>query len=319
MKRNDANFNLTEKESTTVYFICLVVTLALSFLLLSFPEGNTQTLVSYAITQLTYLVVPLIYLKWIKSDITHSIPLTNKINPIGLLLTIPIAVGAFLQNTIFSVLFNNLLEVIGITPSVNMPLTDTPLNIFLAIIAVVVLPAFAEEFLFRGIILTAYKKQGIMKACAISALIFALSHFNPAQIVHQFILGFLLAITVITTGNIWYAVIIHALNNVISLFIGQIIPAYNSLGTLNGTNALVLVAMFVIGAVILVLSFIFFNKKVAKDNLVINGNPFSVFSKKSCPAYYDNDGAKLSYITLGFLAFLVVMSILTPLTQLLGL
>lgn len=316
MRKNDnLKLNISEKESTAIYCVALVVALALSYLILLAPEGNPQTLLNYAVTQISYLVVPFAFLKLRGYSYSVIVPIKTKVNPIGLMLTIPIAIGAFLQNTIFSVLFNNLLSLIGITPSITLPLTDTPINIILAILTVVILPATAEEFLFRGVMTAAYKESGVMKACALSALIFALSHFNPAQIVHQFILGFLLAVTVMTTGSIWYAVIIHLINNLIALFIGDIIPAFNNLAVLNGTNILILLAMCIVGAIILIVSFVAFNRTSAKDNLKISGNPFRVLSKNHSPAYYVNSGTKITYITIGFLAFLIVMSILTALMQ----
>lgn len=318
-KNENLKLNIGDKESTTIYCASLLLSLVLSYVLFFVPEGNVLTLLNYAVAQVSYLVIPVIFLKLRGYSYTAVVPLKTKVNPVGLILTIPIAIGAFLQNTILSVLFNNLLMLVGITPSVSLPLTDTPINIILALLTVVLLPATAEEFLFRGVMTSAYKDRGIIKACCISGLIFALSHFNPAQIAHQFVLGFLLSITVLTTGSIWYAVSIHLINNLIALFIGDIIPAYNGLGVLNGTNILILVAMCLVGAVILIISFVAFNRTSAKDNLKILGNPFSVLSKTKAPAYYENIGGKLSYITIGFIAFLIVMSILTAITATLNL
>ena len=317
MRKNDnQKLNITDKESTTIYCLSLFFIIAFSYFLFLIPEGNDQTLFNYTLTQLGYLITPIVYLKLKGYSYSNVIPIKGKVKPIGLLLTIPITIGSFMQNTILSVLFNNFIMLFGVTPSVLLPLTDTPLNIVLALISVIILPAFAEEFLFRGVFTSAYENHGVIKACALSGLIFALSHFNPAQIAHQFVLGFILSATVLTTGSIWYAVVIHFINNVLALFIGDIIPAYNSLAVLNGTNILILLAMCVVGAVILIVSFIFFNRTCAKDNLKIKGNPIKVLSKKKCPAYYENSsGSKLSYITIGFIAFLIVMSILTPVIE----
>ena len=311
MRKNDnLRLNIDEKEGVFTYCCALAVALAIGIVDFVIPEGNTKVIVSYLSTQIPFLIIPLLYCYWKKINYSAVVPLKEKVKPIGILLAIPITIGAFLQNTILSVSLNNLFIVFGITPSVTLPAIDTPLNIFVAIITVIILPAFAEEFLYRGIIDSAYKEHGVMKTCIISAFIFALSHFNPAQLAHQFVLGFLLSITVALSGSIWYAVIIHLLNNVIALFIGDIIPAYNSLMVLNWTNVLILLAMFVGGAIIVIISFIFFNRTCAKDNLKISGNPFKVFSKKSTPAYYEGWDNRLSPYTLGFIAFMIVMSIL---------
>ena len=315
-KEYNLKLNVTETEGIFAFFLAFFVALLLGFVLLFVPEGNIQVVLNYAVTQVAYLIVPLIFLQFIKKqDYLTTIYAKGKIKPLGLLLTLPIAIGSIMQNTIFVVCFNWLLELVGVTPSVSLPQIDTPLNIILALLAVVILPPLAEESLFRGVILNSYEHHGIMKATFLSALVFALSHFNPAQFVHQFILGALLAFLVLTTGSIWYSIVIHLLNNLISLFIGEVIPAYNALATFNTTNVLILIAMFVVGAIILILSTMAFNRLCAKDNLVIKGNPFKIFSKEKAPEYHENDGEKLSSQAIGFIAFLVVASLFVTIIE----
>ncbi len=314
MKREDLQLHIDEKEGIITYCLSLFASLVLSFFVLYMPESNAKTLLSYALTQLAYLLAPIIFLKLRKVDylaVTHA---KSKVNPIGLLLVIPITIGAFLQNTILAVLLNRLFNIFGLNPTVTLPATDTPLNAILATLTIVILAPIAEEGLYRGVILSSYKRFGVWKSALLSALVFALSHFNLAQLAHQFVLGFLLAMVVLLTDNIWYAVAIHTLNNLIALFIGDVIPAYNSLVNLNATNVLILVAMCVVGAIILIPSFMAFNKICAKDNLKINGNPFRVFSKKLAPEYHEAETSKISYYTIGFLAFLVAMSVFSALS-----
>ena len=309
MRKEEIKLNYDEREGVIIFCVSLFVALIPSFFVLELPEGNAKVLLNYAVTQIAYLLVPLLYLKFRNIDYLAVVPVKSKVKPIGLLLVIPITIGAFLQNTILAVLLNRFFGLFGLSPSVTLPSTDTPLNAILAVLTVAVLAPLAEEGLFRGAILSAYEKHGVWKASLISALIFALSHFNLAQLAHQFVLGFLLAMTVSLTGSIWYAVAIHVLNNIIALFIGDVIPAYNSLVNLNATNVLILVAMCIVGALILIPSFMAFNKTCAKDNLKISGNPFRVFSKKLSPEYHGVEKTKLSFVTIGFFAFLIVMSV----------
>lgn len=316
MKKQDLQLNIGEKEGIVTYCLCLFASLVLSFFVINMPESNAKTLLSYALTQIAYLLVPIIFLRLRKVDYLAVVPVKNKVNPIGLLLVVPITIGAFLQNTILAVLLNRLFNLIGLNPTVTLPAIDTPLNAILAVLTVVILAPVAEEGLYRGVVLSSHKSLGVWKSALISALIFALSHFNLAQLAHQFVLGFLLAIMVLLTDNIWYAVAMHVLNNLIALFIGDLIPAYNSLINLNATNVLILVAMCVVGALILIPSFAIFNKICAKDNLKINGNPFRVFSKKHAPEYHTAETNNISYYTIGFLAFLVVMSVFSAISPL---
>ncbi len=314
--RNDdlQTSTLAPKDGILAYLIALSVTLVLSFLVFLLPEGNAQTLANYFITQLGFLIVPFLFLKSKSLRYSDSVPLKGKIKPIAIALIIPITIGAFMQNTILSVAFNWLLEAIGITPSIDLPSTDGALNVLLATMAICILPAFAEEFLFRGIILSSYESKGLIPSCLLSAVIFALSHFNPAQFVHQAILGFILAYITVCSGSIWYGVIMHLLNNVIALFIGDIIPAYNELAILNTQNLIVLLVMCIVGALILSISLLTFSKVAMRKELKVDGLPLKILSKKNAPTWWCSDKSKDPW-TIGFIVFMVVLSVLTALTQ----
>ena len=314
MRNDGEKLNLEPKDGILSYFFSLFATLLLSIPVGLIPAGNTQTLLNYFVTQLGFLIVPFIYLARRKISPLDAIPIKSKVKVIPLLLVIPISIGAFLQNTILSVLFNNLLEIIGITPSVNIPSTEGVGNAILAIVAVCLLPALAEEFLFRGVMLTSYRKKGLMPAMLLISLTFALSHFNPAQLVHQAILGFLLAYVTIVSGSIWYGVLIHLLNNLIALFLGDVIPAFNDLYNLNTTNILILLAMCVVGVIILSLSLVAFYKTSVKEDLKVE-NPFHILSKKKAPSWWNGEKMK-DPMTIGTLVFMVVMGILSTFAQL---
>ncbi len=78
-------------------------------------------------------------------------------------------------------------------------------------------PAFAEEFLFRGVVFANLRPYGKWQAVFISALTFALMHQNPAQLFYTFVCGILLALMYEWTGSMWCGVIFHLLNNQISV------------------------------------------------------------------------------------------------------
>ncbi len=80
-------------------------------------------------------------------------------------------------------------------------------------IGVAVIPPLVEEFLFRGAVLHLLRRGGDGFAIVLSAALFALLHGNFIQAVFAFICGLVLAYTVVRTGNIWLAIIIHFLNN----------------------------------------------------------------------------------------------------------
>ncbi len=308
---SENELNLTPKTGVIAYLLSLGVSLALSVLVPLLPEGNAQTLGSYFATQIPFLLVPFFYLTLKKVPYLNVVPLKAKVKPLALLLVIPITVGAFLQNTILSVAFNWLLEALGVTPSVSLPLTDNALNTVLCVIAVVLLPALSEEFLFRGVMLSSYRQRGIIGSSLLVSVIFALSHFNLAQLVHQVILGFILAYLTASSGSVWYGVLVHLLNNVIALFIEDLIPAFSTLYVFNATSVGILVGMSLVGAIILLTSLYGFSKIGVKEELRTEGNPFKIFSKAKAPSWHSSEKKPLDYLTVGLLVFMAVLSVLS--------
>lgn len=92
-------------------------------------------------------------------------------------------------------------------------------------VTVCVLAPVMEEFLFRRIVLCSLaRKMSGWKALLLSSLMFAAAHFNLWQALPAFILGCLLGWICLRTGNWWASVLLHALNNsltiAVSVFFG---------------------------------------------------------------------------------------------------
>lgn len=84
-----------------------------------------------------------------------------------------------------------------------------------------------EEFLMRGFILNGlYANYGIIVALLISSILFALLHFNIAQIIPSFICGIILGLIYLYTGSILSCIFAHMGYNFIS-YIMIILPIYN--------------------------------------------------------------------------------------------
>lgn len=85
----------------------------------------------------------------------------------------------------------------------------------LGYIVVGLLAPLVEEVVFRGAILRVLLKwnQNHWLCIAISAALFGLSHFNPAQTPHAFLAGLLLGWMYYRTGSIVPGVVVHWVNN----------------------------------------------------------------------------------------------------------
>lgn len=83
---------------------------------------------------------------------------------------------------------------------------------------VVILAPVIEETLFRGIIM-----HGLMRnykswyAILLSGLMFSIFHLNPWQMTYTFFLGLLLGWVMVKTRSLPFAILVHALNNLIVL------------------------------------------------------------------------------------------------------
>lgn len=84
----------------------------------------------------------------------------------------------------------------------------------LALFHIALVPAVAEEVLFRGYILRAFEKSwGIFAAIIVSGLIFGLFHVQLGNILPLATLGILFAAVTWLSGSIWPAVVAHFVNN----------------------------------------------------------------------------------------------------------
>ena len=112
------------------------------------------------------------------------------------------------------------------TVSLENP-TD-PFGIILSFVATAVTPALVEEFAMRGVLLGVLRKYGDGFAIIVSSLVFGLMHGNLVQIPFAFFLGLFFGYAVIKTGTIWTAVIIHFINNFISISFDYLFVQLNS-------------------------------------------------------------------------------------------
>jgi membrane protease YdiL (CAAX protease family) len=87
-----------------------------------------------------------------------------------------------------------------------------------SIIMVGIIPGFAEEMLFRGVLLNGLEKNySNKKAILISALLFGIVHLNPWQFVTAFIIGIVSAWIYIKTKSIVLCIYMHLFNNITSI------------------------------------------------------------------------------------------------------
>lgn len=204
--------------------------------------------VSYALIQLAFVAVVLIMGAFRKYDPIKVARLRPSTNWKQYVLLPFIAVFAIMAFFPLADWFSQLLALMGY-PVWAMAITIDFSNVgvyFLALFVIAVLPAFGEELLCRGILQTGLNTRGVAFGVLMSAFLFSFMHANPLQTIHQFGLGVVLAIVYILSGSLLPCILLHFLNNFITLTITAYIPeiemAIVSLGNwsyLTGTASII--------------------------------------------------------------------------------
>lgn len=96
---------------------------------------------------------------------------------------------------------------------------------WVGILGIAVLGPVLEELLFRGAITKALLKQySPSKAIIISALLFGVVHLNPIQVVGAGLIGLLLAWMYYKTASLIPCIIVHIINNSLSVYLSLKYP-----------------------------------------------------------------------------------------------
>lgn len=194
-------------------------------------------------------VLALIFLKK-ASNI--EIPFGRPVKKSGLIFLIPAGMGIFYVGNLVSNYLVTLLSSVGIElysyeTAMSMG-SDLPKNIFEFIImatGTALIPALVEEFAFRGVMMQSLRRYGDWFAIIMSAVFFGLLHGNLMQIPFAIVAGIALGYVAVVTNSIWVAVILHFMNNFLSLiysFVGEM---------LTDGKAMVFSALFTYGIIFL--------------------------------------------------------------------
>ena len=233
MYLNDIEYKKQNTKIGIILLIFLGISTVVSFLLAILGSiGNLFTnSVAYEVAyELVYGVlyfcmffIPMLFYKKFDKEYRFSqMPCKFKFSrhfPLILLAGLAINYAAAYVNSIVSAL-------LGIDMS-SLMLVDYPngyhaYHFVLDTIKMAIIPAFCEEFLFRGLILDRLSRFGRAKAIFISALLFALMHQNVGQLFYTFILGLVLGYIAVESGSIWGAIVLHFVNNLTQVIINAV-------------------------------------------------------------------------------------------------
>lgn len=116
---------------------------------------------------------------------------------------------------------------------------DTTFNFlqsgWLGIICISILGPILEELLFRGAITKVLlRKYAPLKAILLSGLLFGLFHINPAQVISATLFGFVFAWLYYKTRSLIPCILIHIINNSLSVYLNISYPDIDTTSELIG-------------------------------------------------------------------------------------
>ena len=113
---------------------------------------------------------------------------------------------------LFAPVLEWLLNKIGLSAMSALEMATIDSSSVSAFLYIAFLGPFAEEILFRGLILRTLRPYGKGMAIVVSALLFGLYHGNIIQIPYAFLVGLVLAYTALEYSIFW-AIVLHVFNN----------------------------------------------------------------------------------------------------------
>ncbi len=193
-------------------FLLIIILFSLSSGLI---DGFIPDSIEGIIHQPIFLGVPvIIYIILRKKNLVRTLRL-NTISVKDMLTMVLVAVvmqpAVYLLASIAQVIFGNQLEFLF------ADLMDQPY--WYLIITVAILPAIFEELVLRGVIMDAYRGQKLYTVIIMNGLLFGLFHMNMNQFVYTFFIGTVLSLSVYYTNSIYAGMIIHFVNNFLSIYV----------------------------------------------------------------------------------------------------
>ena len=166
---------------------------------------------------------------------------------------------------------------------------------------VAVIPAFVEEFVFRGVFYHSYRKNGILGAALLSGFIFGIVHLNINQFVYAFVLGAIFALLVEATGSMLTSMIAHFAINTYSIITLQMVPdslknsenANSAIQYMNVQTTIMMICILAIFALAFGLIAFVIYKNLAKRN-----NRWNYITNEISKGVKQQNGEKFATIPL---------------------
>lgn len=226
-----------------------------------------------------------------KMSIPQSTEIMNLGRPIGavdFLLAVVAGLGFCMLANMATAYFSVFMQIFGIeltSPDLAMP--EGVGGFLINVLRVSIVAALTEELSLRGYVMGNLRLFGDKFAVIASAIVFALMHGNLIQAPFALIAGFALGYLSIKTGSMWTAIVIHALNNLLSLVVSY------SADVLGDDTVNVLYTFVVYGLILAgIISFALLRKRL--DTLRLTNESNILDERKKYRAFFLNPAMLLA-------------------------
>ena len=165
---------------------------------------------------LATLMPGLIYLRIRKPSLQSMVRFENK-GILNAVLAVFAGLSICLLMNLPANFIQGLFESMGYDPGSYEPAAYYPESTWIYLLAVVILAPVIEEFVFRGIIFASLEKFGAGFAIVASGLLFGMVHITPGSFIFATGAGLVFGFVYYKTRNLWVAVAIHFLNNLLAM------------------------------------------------------------------------------------------------------
>lgn len=178
--------------------------------------GVRSMFIGTVVNQLMIFATPLLITWYMKSDVKKLFHFNSpKAKPFigSLIFYVGIYLVVILSSVLLTAVFKDSAQNVNATFDA---LLQQPFPLVVLVIAV--MPAIGEELMFRGLIYGSMRSRfGAGRAILISSLIFGLFHMSLVKLIPTALLGACLAIVVEKGGSIFVSMLLHFINNLISV------------------------------------------------------------------------------------------------------
>lgn len=267
--------------------VIIVIVLAVTDVDQSFSQTIAYACIITTSNEIAFLLTPLAYGKIKGYDTVRGMGFEGRFSLWATLAVIPLSVALICMGQPLATGFVKLVTLIGYDTSSSVSISpSTPAELVATLILVAALPAVAEEYVFRGCIARAFARKGYVFAVFMSALLFAIMHGSPLQLVHQFLIGAVCAVLFFATRSLWPPIILHFLNNAIALMLGYLENNGNAIDVSQIWQYVVMCVVGAVATVAILAAIVLICKRRAKKTDPDSGAERAAGTEKTLRALY---------------------------------